>query len=55
MKRVYNIVFIEYKPLFTYLNTLFKVLISVKDVLIYLTLKRKVKESFKRSKKYLQL
>jgi hypothetical protein len=51
--RIYNIVFIEYKPLLTYLNALFTIPISIRGVLMYLTLERKIKESFKRSKKYL--
>jgi hypothetical protein len=53
MKRVHNVIFIEYKPLFTYSNALSEMLISARGVLIYPTLERKVKESFKRSKKYL--
>ena len=50
--RLYNIVFIKYKPLLTYLNTLSIILININNVFIYFTLKWKVKESFKRSKKY---
>jgi hypothetical protein len=38
-KRIYNFNFFKYKPFFTYLTTLFKVLISAYKVLIYLTLK----------------
>jgi hypothetical protein len=52
--RIYNIVFIEYKPLLTYLNALFIISTSIRGILMYSTLKRKIKESFKRSKKYLQ-
>jgi small nuclear ribonucleoprotein (snRNP)-like protein len=52
--RIYNIVFIKYKPLLTYLNALFTILINARNMLIYLTLERKIKESFKRNKKYFQ-
>jgi hypothetical protein len=51
---LYNVVFIEYKPLLTYLNALSVILTNASGVLVYPTLERKVKESFKRSKKYLQ-
>jgi hypothetical protein len=51
--RIYNIVFIKYKFLLTYLNVSFTILINTSNMLIYFTLKRKIKESFKRNKKYL--
>jgi len=51
--RIYNIVFIEYKPLLTYSNVSFTIPINVSNVLMYSTLERKIKESFKKSKKYL--
>jgi hypothetical protein len=51
--RIYNIVFIKYKPLLTYLNALFIIPINASDVLMYFTFKWKIKESFKRNKKYL--
>ena len=50
---LYNVVFIEYKPLSTYLNALSVIPTSAGGVLVYPTLERKVKESFKRSRKYL--
>ena len=50
---IYNIVFIEYKPLLTYSNAPFTIPISASGVLIYPTLEQKIRESFKRSKKYL--
>jgi hypothetical protein len=50
--RAYNVVFIKYKSLLIYLNTSSIILISI-SILIYPMLKRKVRESFKRSKKYL--
>jgi hypothetical protein len=52
LKHIYNLNFLEFKPFFTYLTTLFKVLISAYKVLIYLTLKRKLKSSYKRIKEY---
>jgi hypothetical protein len=52
--RIYNIVFIEYKPLLTYLNAPFTIPISASNVFMYFTLEWKIKESFKRNKKYLQ-
>jgi hypothetical protein len=51
--RIYNIVFIEYKPLLTYLNAPFTIPINASNMLMYLTLERKIKESFKRNRKYL--
>jgi hypothetical protein len=39
LKRIYNFNFFKFKLFFTYLITLFKVLISAYKVLIYLTLK----------------
>jgi hypothetical protein len=53
-KRVHNVVFIEYKPLSTYSDAPSEVPTSAGGVLIYPTLERKVKESFRRSRKYLQ-
>lgn len=53
-KRIHNIVFLEYKPLSTYSNALFKIPTSAKGVLIYPTLERKVRESYRRSRRYLQ-
>jgi hypothetical protein len=52
LKRIYNFNFLEFKPFFIYLTTLFKVLISAYKVLIYLTLKRRLKSSYKRIKEY---
>jgi hypothetical protein len=52
LKRIYNFNFLKFKPFFTYLITLFKVLISAYRVFIYLTLKRKLKSSYKRIKEY---
>jgi hypothetical protein len=46
LKRIYRVNFLEYKPIFTYLNTLSEIPISVCGVLIYLTLERKIKECY---------
>jgi hypothetical protein len=50
---IYNIVFIEYKPLLTYSNAPFTIPINIRGMLMYSTLERKIKESFKKSRKYL--
>jgi hypothetical protein len=39
LKYIYKVNFFKYKPISTYLNTLFKILISIYKVFIYLTLK----------------
>jgi hypothetical protein len=52
LKRIYNFNFLKFKLFFTYLATLFKVPISAYKVLIYPTLKRKLKGSYKRIKEY---
>ncbi len=36
----YNLVFIEFKPLFTYLSVLIDILTSTRGILIFLILKR---------------
>jgi hypothetical protein len=52
LKRIYRVNFLKYKPIFTYSNALFKILISVYKVLIYSTLKRKIKECYRRIREY---
>jgi hypothetical protein len=52
--RIYNIIFIEYKPLLAYSNTPSTIPTSTGSVLIYPILERKIRELFKRSRKYLQ-
>jgi hypothetical protein len=49
---IYNIIFIKYKPLFTYLLILYKILISANKVLIYFIFKKKIKEYFKKLRNY---
>jgi hypothetical protein len=46
LKRIYRVNFLEYKPISTYLDTLFEILTSIYKVLIYPTLKRKIKERY---------
>jgi hypothetical protein len=46
LKRIYRVNFLKYKPIFTYLNALFKIPTSTYKVLIYPTLKRKIKECY---------
>jgi hypothetical protein len=52
LKCIYNFNFLKFKLFFTYLAALFKVLISAYKVLIYLTLKRKLKSKYKRIREY---
>jgi hypothetical protein len=52
LKRIYNLNFLKFKPFFTYLAALFKVPISAYRVLIYLTLERKLKSSYRRIREY---
>jgi hypothetical protein len=53
--RKYNLVFIEFKPLSTYLSVLLSILTSATGILMYLTIKRSVKRGFQRSCDYLKL
>jgi hypothetical protein len=46
LKRIYRVNFLKYKPISTYLDALFEIPTSVYKVLIYLTLKRKIKERY---------
>jgi hypothetical protein len=52
LKRIYNFNFLEFKPFFTYLVALSEVPISACGVLIYPTLERKLKRSYKRIREY---
>jgi hypothetical protein len=52
LKYIYNFNFFKYKPFFTYLITLFKVLISAYKVFIYPILKWKLKSKYKRINEY---
>jgi hypothetical protein len=46
LKRIYNLVFLKYKLLFTYLKVLPEVPISIARILIFPTIKRSVKRRF---------
>jgi hypothetical protein len=46
LKRMYRVNFLKYKPIFTYLDALSEISTSVCGVLIYSTLKRKIKERY---------
>jgi hypothetical protein len=53
--RKYNLVFIEFKPLFTYLSVFLSILINATEILMYLTIKQLVKKGFQRFYNYLKL
>ena len=57
LERKFNLVFLKYKKLSFYssLTILVKIPISPAGILIYPTIKRKLRRSFKRSRKYLKL
>jgi hypothetical protein len=55
LKRMYNLVFFEYKLLSTYLDVPPKILTSVGGVLIFLTINRGVREKFRRLRDFLKL
>jgi hypothetical protein len=46
LKYIYKVNFLKYKPISTYLDALFEILISTYRVLIYPTLKQKIKERY---------
>jgi hypothetical protein len=46
LKYIYKVNFFKYKPISTYLDALFKIFINTYKVLIYLTLKQKIKERY---------
>jgi hypothetical protein len=52
LKRIYRVNFLEYKPISTYLDALSEILTSACGVLIYLTLKQKIKERYRRIREY---
>jgi hypothetical protein len=55
LKRIYNLVFLEYKPLSTYSYIPSEILISKAGVLVYPMIKRRLRNSFRRSRDYLKL
>jgi hypothetical protein len=46
LKRIYRVNFLKYKLIFTYLDALFEIFIYIYEVLIYLTLKQKIKKRY---------
>jgi hypothetical protein len=46
LTRKYNLVFIEFKPLSTYLSVLSSILTNATGILMYLTIKRSVRRGF---------
>jgi hypothetical protein len=55
LKWIYNLVFLKYKPLFTYLYIPSKILMSKAGVLVYPIIERRLRNSFHRSRDYLKL
>ena len=50
----HNLIFLEYKPLSTYLNVPSEIPTSASGVFMFPTLERKIRPSFRRSREYLQ-
>jgi hypothetical protein len=46
LKRIYNLVFLKFKLLFTYFKVSPEILTSIKGILIFLIIKRKVRVKF---------
>jgi hypothetical protein len=46
LKRIYNLVFLKFKLLFTYFKVLPEILTSIARILIFLTIKQRVKAKF---------
>jgi hypothetical protein len=46
LKRIYNLIFLKYKLLFTYLEVLSEVPISIARILIFPIIKRSIKRRF---------
>jgi hypothetical protein len=55
LKRIYNLIFLKYKLLFTYLKVLSEVLISIARILIFLTIKQSIKRKFRQSRDFFKL
>jgi hypothetical protein len=55
LKRIYNLVFLKYKLLFTYLKVLSEILISIARILIFLTIKQSIKRKFRQSRDFFKL
>jgi hypothetical protein len=46
LKRIYNLIFLKFKLLFTYFKVPPKILISIAKILIFPTIKRSIKAKF---------
>ena len=55
LKRIYNLVFLKYKPLFIYLKVLSEIPTSITRILIFLTIERSVKRRFRQSRDFFKL
>jgi hypothetical protein len=55
LKRIYNLVFLKYKLLFTYLKVLSEVPTSIVRILIFPIIKRSIKRKFRQSRDFLKL
>jgi hypothetical protein len=55
LKHIYNLVFLKYKLLFTYLKVLSEVPTSITRILIFLTIERSIKRRFRRSRDFFKL
>jgi hypothetical protein len=55
LKRIYNLVFLKFKLLFTYFKVPPEILISIARILMFLTIKRSVKVRFRHLRDYFKL
>ena len=55
LKRIYNLVFLEFKPLFTYFKVFPEILTSIARILIFLIIKRSVRARFRPLRDYFKL
>jgi hypothetical protein len=46
LKHIYNLIFLKFKLLFTYFKVFPEILTSIKGILIFLTIKQRVKAKF---------
>jgi hypothetical protein len=55
LKRIYNLVFLEFKPLFTYFKVLPEILTSIVGILMFPTIERSVRAKFRHLRDYFKL
>jgi hypothetical protein len=55
LKRIYNLVFLKFKLLFTYFKVFPEILTSIRKILIFLIIKRRVKAKFWHLQDYFKL